>query len=1033
MEARPTNGGEMVMEGSSMQNPILKPQWAENFTNTPPLPPIPDSRQVSGQGGDVIAMEGYEELLKSPKRSASSVKTKEVGKVKSQLISHVRHTTDASFIPASVLDKNAHAEDEISEVLTEGAGSHTHVDGEPLLVSLRVCKECQKSLLGAFEHCLSRHANTAAPQVHSQELMEGLAAIAEAGNTDGIAGKTATPHHAAVANAVPALMDSMNQIDEVEDAKRLHDPPYFEIIKDPTEKLNTVYDDFARKIDRDRHVFYETKASAAAAAAERAGRPRKSPRFFSGALYKRTLEGKDREIRQLRQRLYDRTLSEKHEHSNVEKLKVALNRSMRYYMFAEEWQINESARLQQDIRYLKAEMSSLMAFLINSEEEKRMLLEQIEEIKEVVSKRDEKILAIEDQKKQLKTKLHDSFREFLVMSETIGRLKKEAEHGSDSIISRNEILQRNLDKLSRDFEKTSQDLSLSQTRIKELEFELEEIVIQFNITGEAKRLAEDLNVKLTSELDAMTRDSHSLKLTLDSKVTMCEHMEKELREVTRLQENTKYELENKASDLGRELEITISAKRDLESSLKGAKNEIEKLSSALKSVTRSKDQLENAFRASVQKHDKEVNSREEKIIELQNHRVDDSKNIRRLQEQKEQLMFQVTDLQNNLDRELANVNILTFELAQLKRTSEERTTSLEEQVEKLNGAKVNLANDKRQLTDKIRLVRADLKKKEEEYDELYKQHVAHKESSTATEETLRNQLSELQSAHNALTSEHKSLEQKQTLLIESNVELSMKQEFLQKKLAGLEDDNSKLRSELAAVKAANEELTKSQAAAITDRNEMKIHLDSVLTKIEELKQTISQEQAESATTIKEKTEQIVNLTASLYKIQEQEKTLTDLCKSLKLTVERLERKLADTEAALEAETYNREQFEMHCYDLRTNLNAERRLRLEFERMQSRIDKHAAERVLEKIDAMKARDRRLNDLSKSLKAEQHRLKEISTILPKEQDLVVIEAPELSTFLQHAASLHPNNSIQVRNVGNAELRPDMRVTVAKLAAT
>ncbi|KAJ3207077.1 hypothetical protein HDU67_007689 [Dinochytrium kinnereticum] len=1041
-----TANGHGVSNGVS-NNPSSKPHWTENFTNHPPLPPIshPETRPTTNDTQSHRLQWSNQQPPPSPQpdpapRSTTQNRTQ---------LQHRRGKREAKEILNGVVHQhthdrshslhNAHAEDEMSEVLGEGLDGHAGHHGEPMLVSLRVCKQCQSSLMGAFEHCLSRHANTAAgivtdPSSHGME--EGDLNVDPA--TDGTQGKNATPRHTLTTSTgavVPALMESIHQIDEVEDGKRLTDPPYFEIIHDPTEKLNTVYNDFSQRIERDRYVFYESKAAAAAAAAERnvASAGKTPPRFFSGALYKRTLEAKDKEIRQLREKLYDRTVSEKREHSNVEKLKVALNRSMRYYMYAEEWQMNESSRLQQDVRYLKAEMSSLMAFLINSEEEKRMLLAQIEEIKEEGRGKDAKITEMEQQKAQLKSKLHDSFREFLVMSETIGRLKKEAEHGSDSIISRNEILQRNLDKLSRDFERASQDLAASQTRVKELEFELEEIVIQFNITGEAKRIADDLNVKLTSELDAVTKENQGLKFSLDAKSLHAEQLERELRELSRLQEQTKYELENKAGDLARELEITSSSKRDLEAALRLSKNENERLSSALKSLTRSKDQLETAFRSSVQKHDKEVSMREEKITELQNQRSEDTKTIRKLQETKEQLMFQVTDLQNNLDRELANVNILSFELAQLKRTSEERTTSLEEQVEKLNAAKINLANDKRLLTDKIRLVRADLKKKEDECDELHKQFDMFKDTSSATESTLRLELQQLHAAHNTLTLEHKSLEHKQTLLIEHNVELSMKQDALMRKQAALEEEDRRLREEIAAIRLENESLAASQAAAITDRNEMKIHLDSVLTKIEELKHTISQEQQEAALTIKEKTDQIVTLTSSLYHLQEEEKKLNDLCKSLKIRVEILERELADTKAALEAETYNREQFEMHCYDLRTNLNAERRLRLEFERMQSRIDKRATERVLERIEAMKIRDRRMNDLAKSMKAEQARLKELGSILPTEADLVVIEAPELSQFLQNAATMHPNNAMFVRNVGNADIRPDMRVTVAKLAAT
>jgi hypothetical protein len=203
--------------------------------------------------------------------------------------------------------------------------------------------------MGAFEHCLSRHH----------------------GGTGG----------SSLQNATTFNLESIHHIDEVEDSKVLTDPPYFELIPDPTKRPNTIYDDVIHKVERDRNVFYQGKLNAALESGVIAGPLSKGSnkdvpfggRFFSGALYKRTLEQKDKEIRALREKLYDAACSEKMEHANVVKLKAALKKSMRFYHYAEEWQSHESARLVQDVRCLKAEMSSLMAFLINSEEEKRMV------------------------------------------------------------------------------------------------------------------------------------------------------------------------------------------------------------------------------------------------------------------------------------------------------------------------------------------------------------------------------------------------------------------------------------------------------------------------------------------------------------------------------------------------------------------------------------------------------------------------------------------------------------------------------------
>ncbi|KAJ3415277.1 hypothetical protein HDV05_005287 [Chytridiales sp. JEL 0842] len=878
-------------------------------------------------------------------------------------------------IPADAKDSVSHQQPSATALCAEGRTvepieSRASTDladpnaANPVLVSLHVCKDCQHSLMGAFDHCLSKHHGGSALQ-----------------------------------NAHSFNLESIHQIDEVEDAKILTEPPYFELIPDPTKRANTIFDDILHKVERDRTVYYQGKMNSS----HNQGGPNSvskdvvlGGKFFSGSLYKRTLEQKDKEIRMLREKIYDLTCQEKLEHNNVMKLQAALKKSMRFYQYAEEWQSHESARLVQDVRCLKAEMSSLMAFLINSEEEKRMLMVQIKECNDVIASKDARIGEVEKEKEQVKDKLHQSYKEYLSMNEKIVRLQKEAEHGSDSIISRNEVLQRNLDKLSRDFEVTAKELNAYQTKTRELEFELEEMVSQFNMTGEAKRITDDLNVKLTAELDMLTKNHKELRKLYETCSQHEQQLENDLSEAKSLHMSTKRELEEKAQMLSDELDIYRDLKAELEVGLKSAKGEIEKLSSGLKSMTRSKDQLESAYRNAVQKHEKEIAKKEERIEELAGLRSDDQNSIKKLQETKEQLMFQVTDLQNALDRESANVNIMTFEIQQLKRTSEEKTAALEEQLEKANVAKTNLANDKRQLTDKIKLVRDDLKKKEGEYDELSATFEKHKEAAAAAETGLREELKQLQTTHKSLIGEYKTLEQKQNMTIESNVGLTFNIESLKKKLSALEGKNLKTEKELSLEKELVAKITTELETTVAEKKNLKIYLDSVVSKLEETNHTLEQERGEYAATLKEKSEIIMRTSAELYKTQEEEKRLADLSHNLKKTLDNVEKELAQTKVALEAETHNREQFEMHLYDLRRNLNNERKTRLEFERVHSKLNRMQEAREMDKIAAQRMRDRKLAELSKNLQSEYHRLKAINGLLPTDSGAPILDSPEIPAF-------------------------------------
>lgn len=205
----------------------------------------------------------------------------------------------------------------------------------PSSISLKVCTDCKDALLRSFHHCLS----------HQGEMPE---------------------------------LSSFYEIDEIKDAIQLKEPPYFDILRDPTAKVPPVdLESEQHKVIRDRWVFAEQKKSHKEnkffcfQAAQQRSVAGQNSKGFSGALYKRMLDHKDKEIQTLKAQLYDRHLAENHESQNVHRLKNALSKAVKYYTFAEEWQKSESGRLQKDVQFLKAELSSLMAFLINAEDEKQ--------------------------------------------------------------------------------------------------------------------------------------------------------------------------------------------------------------------------------------------------------------------------------------------------------------------------------------------------------------------------------------------------------------------------------------------------------------------------------------------------------------------------------------------------------------------------------------------------------------------------------------------------------------------------------------
>jgi hypothetical protein len=151
--------------------------------------------------------------------------------------------------------------------------------------------------------------------------------------------------------------------------------PYFDIVRDPTALITAhqTHDEAKDNIERERWVYQESKKPLALDRLSKGNHKSVAKGGFSGAIYKRMLEAKEREINQLRKKLFDSMKMLGSESSNVHRLRAALNRSVNYYTFAEEWQQSESSRLQETVRYLKGETSALMAHLINAEEQKRLV------------------------------------------------------------------------------------------------------------------------------------------------------------------------------------------------------------------------------------------------------------------------------------------------------------------------------------------------------------------------------------------------------------------------------------------------------------------------------------------------------------------------------------------------------------------------------------------------------------------------------------------------------------------------------------
>lgn len=609
------------------------------------------------------------------------------------------------------------------------------------------------------------------------------------------------------------------------------------------------------------------------------------------------------------------------------------------------------------------------------------LRSEIDQANEIVKARDAQILENQKKEQELRDKLQKNYKDFIAMDATIVQLRKEALKGTEAAESRNDMLQRNLDKLAFDFEGTTKNLRAATLKIKELEFEMEEIVSQFNQTGEAKKKSEELNLRIAADLAQTSAELRSTKEDLDQTLIIKARLEADLRKSQEDASVMQKNLEAKIVHLTQDLSTALSLKTDLEYTVRQLKAEIDKVNANAKALAKAKETVEQNMRAAQIKSDREIQNRDTKITTFENMRADDAKLIKKLQDAKEQARSQVTELQTSLDREVSNMNVLSFETAQFKRHAEERISNLEDQLEKMTLAKSNLSNDKVQLLEKIKSMRIEIKSKE---DELEFTKVAYKkqgEEALASDMRFRGLVVGLESDLKALNGDHEGLTQEFITLQLNFKNITNDLEYTRQQLSdlGVKHDNSVNR--VSQLESRNEYLMKEHSQAVQERAEMKIHLESVLSKNEELMISSRHLETELTDKLKRATAQITKMSNEMMNTRDEEARLKVLATALKELSTKLDTELATTRTKLSDEIQTREGIEHDLFEVRKSLTYERNRRLEVEKMQSRLGRSDELRSLERLSLFKMRDYKLGVIYEDLSTQLTHLTKFVEMLPE----------------------------------------------------
>jgi chromosome segregation ATPase len=597
---------------------------------------------------------------------------------------------------------------------------------------------------------------------------------------------------------------------------------------------------------------------------------------------------------------------------------------------------------------------------------------------------------------QLRLKLHESFKELISMNETMKRLEKEADRGNDAAEQRNENLQKNLDQLGSDFASETQKLSAATLRIRELEFEIEETVFQFNAIGEAKKKADELNTALSDDLAATTHDLNNTKDELEQTINVKESLESQLKTFQEAHETLKEKLENQIAYLQSDLAQSKALCLNLEGTTTNLRAEVSTLKDSLKLMKSAKENAEANLKAANEKSKRDIQLRDNKIKEHEDARAEDAKKMKSITALREKMRAEVTELQNSLDREVQNHNSIGFEYAQFKRQAEERFLSLEDQIEKLTSTKTNLSNEKKQLSERLKSVRSELNDKDQELEYTKNAYRTQGDTAIANDTKLRSNIATLELALAQLQKNHKELTTNFQNSQNTCQYFARDLDETRKRLAEFEEKDKINCANIADLETKLANMIQSHNQAVQERVAMKIHLDSVISKFEELNSTIRNMESEYTATNKSKDGQITRLSNDLQESRDENERLLSLSRQLKTLSETLDADLLQTRINLEKQTVCREHLELELQKLTTKFNMERKIRTEFERMNSRIGRLDELRSLEKIAALKMRDFKLKEIDTGLTQQLNHLDSIVELLPKDLNFGEAHAEPIPIF-------------------------------------
>lgn len=597
---------------------------------------------------------------------------------------------------------------------------------------------------------------------------------------------------------------------------------------------------------------------------------------------------------------------------------------------------------------------------------------------------------------ELRLKLQESFKEYLWMDKNMAVLRREAVKGSAAAEARNVLLQRSLEKLTTDFEVCAKDLTVSQRSSRELEFELETLVRQFNALGDTKKQLDGMYSTTTNILKVTEDDLEHLRLEHDQVLLQKAKFEADTRLAIVNYDTKIKDMEVVIATYKRQRGDSMTLQAEHEEQIRTLRFEVERLNANLKVLIAQRNSLQQELQQVTETSNANIAEKSAKILELRDEKLAETKKNKQLNEVREQLIFQSNDLKASLDATNQTCTNLNAQIEQLSREHEEKLSVLDDQIDKLSTTKLNLTKDKATLNEKLTTMRQEFKTKEDELYDLNEDFNAFK--AQTKDQTVLYESSIIESQESLaivnaqlskLTSEYTSLE---ALYTKSTIEWKHLSDSGTEMVATI----AKLGSELSDSKTSCQGLERDLASSRALQAVTKSDLDRVRQQVESLSITleVTKQQAVKSHDLlaKENAKLVSSLALANTEITENR----IIVNSSQKKIDSLGYDLVLTKSRLEIETHLRETFEAQVSSVRNHYDTERRLRVDFERMHMKMKYQESVMQAETLKMRRLCDRKLTQVAEKMQSETRRLGKLVGLLPTADANVSYEIPSGKEF-------------------------------------